>query len=279
MSSKLSVLITCKNEANNLRGCAASVRSITDELLVADSGSTDETLEIAAELGARIIEREYRTAGDFKNWAIPQARHRWVLLLDADERATPEMCAEIRGLLASGPRYDGYWVYRANHFLGHPVRYGAWANDRVLRLFDRDQGRYVGSTDHAEVAIASGRVSRLQARLTHHTMWSIADWERKLSRYATVQAQQHHAAGRLPSYSRLLLQLPLRFIRDFVLKGGFLDGAIGLQLAWMCAYHSFQKQAYLWAEHHGRSQPLDQSQKPEPDAEPALNPPVAERAA
>ena len=101
-----------------------------------NSGSTDSSIEIARELGCRIVEREYVTSGDFKNWAIPQAAHEWVMILDCDERITPQMAEEIRRELV-GPQHDGYWIYRRNVFLGHPLKYGPWKNDRCLRLFRR----------------------------------------------------------------------------------------------------------------------------------------------
>src|SRR5437868_997601 len=150
MTAKLTVIIPCKNERENIAACVACARQVADEVLVADSGSTDGTLEIAHELGCRTIEREYRTSGDFKNWAIPQAKHEWVFILDADERISAALAAEIRAVLAD-PQQNGYWVYRLNYFMGHAIRHGMWKNDRCLRLFRRDQGRYVGPTDHAEV--------------------------------------------------------------------------------------------------------------------------------
>src|SRR6187200_2042311 len=104
MSAKLSVIIPCKNERENLAACVRRARQVADEVLVADSGSTDGTLELARELGCRVVEREYRTSGDFKNWAIPQAANEWVFILDADERITPELSAEIRGAVAD-PRH------------------------------------------------------------------------------------------------------------------------------------------------------------------------------
>src|ERR1044072_6256172 len=99
MSAKLTVIIPCKNERENIRACIAGAQQVADEVLVADSGSTDGTLEIARELGCRIIEREYGTSGDFKNWAIPQAAHQWVFILDADERITAKLATEIRSTI------------------------------------------------------------------------------------------------------------------------------------------------------------------------------------
>ena len=253
MSAKLTVLIPAKNELANLPACLDAARQVADELLVADSGSTDGSLEYLRGRGdCRVIEREYRTSGDFKNWAIPQAAHEWVLLVDADERITSELAAEVRELLSRGPERDGYWVARTNHLMGRPVRHTCWGRDRVLRFFRRDLGRYDGPSDHGEVEISTGRVGALAGRLDHYTLWSWGDWLRKLDRYSLVQAEQWLAAGRKPSYRRLLLQPPLRFLRDYVLHRGFLDGAVGLQVAWSSAFYSFMKQARLWELHSGK---------------------------
>ena len=126
----------------NIRPCIESFHRLADEILIADSGSSDNTKEIALEFEkVRVIEREYITSGDFKNWAIPQAKHEWVLIVDADERVTSELAAEIDMELRRGPLEDGYWINRDNYFMGHPLRYGDARSDGVLRLFHRDRGR------------------------------------------------------------------------------------------------------------------------------------------
>ena len=242
----LTVLIPCKNERNYIGACIESVRSIGDEILVADSGSTDGTIEIARTLGSRVIEREYRTSGDFKNWAIPQAAHEWVLVIDADERVTPALAAEIRELFAKRPTCDGYRLRRVNYFLGRPIRYGDWGRDQLLRLFRRDMGRYVGHTDHADVHIPSGRIGRLHKRLIHHSFVSYSQCLAKSYRYASVQAKLWHAAGRRSSYLHLLTRGPLRFFRSYVVRLGFLDGVAGLQCSVLNGYGAYLKQACLW---------------------------------
>ncbi len=263
--SALTVIIPCKNEQVNIDRCIASVEAIADEVLVADSGSTDDTLARARRWSkCRIIEREYVHSGDFKNWAIPQARHPWVLLLDADERVTVELADEIRTTLRS-PAHDGYWIYRNNHFMGHRIRFGAWRNDRVLRLFRRDLSRYVGDTDHAEVSVTGGRVSKLRARLEHYTYWNYDQYLRKLERYTTHQARVWQAAGKRSRPLRLLGTIPLRFLHTYLVRGGFLDGLPGFQLSVMIAYYSFLKQARLWELQHAIPQsvlepPLDEVQ-------------------
>lgn len=245
MGAQLTVIIPCKNERENIGPCIVSARQIADEVLVADSGSTDGTLEYARELGCRIIEREYGTSGDFKNWAIPQATHEWVFILDADERITPQLADEIRRVV-SVPKHSGYWVYRLNHFMGHPVRFGPWKNDSCLRLFQRDVGRYLGLTDHAEVKLSSGTAGSLHERLTHYTCDSYSQYLPKIERYADVQARIWHAEGRRAKLRHLLFRFPLRFLQGYIGRLGFLDGLAGLQVCMLVAYLSWLKQAFLW---------------------------------
>lgn len=255
MRCKLTVIIPCKNERRNIRPCIESIRAVADEILVADSGSTDGTIEIAHGLGCRIIEREYVHSGDFKNWAIPQATHEWVLILDADERATPALLDEIRGILADPARQDGYWLFRNNYFMGHLIRHSGWQNESVLRLFHRDRGRYVGDTDHAEVQITTGRVGKLKQRVDHYTYWTYDHYFAKFHRYTQWQAEVWREQGKRPSVSALLLRGPLRFFRAYVLQLGFLDGLPGFQLCMLTGFYSFMKQARLWEQWYAKPQP------------------------
>jgi glycosyltransferase involved in cell wall biosynthesis len=248
----LTVIIPCKNEREHLAACIASAKLLAADVLVADSGSTDGSLEIARALGCRVIEREYRTSGDFKNWAIPQAANPWVLILDADERITPELAAEIARVLAD-PKHDGYRIPRLNHFLGHPIRHGPWQNDDCLRLFRRDLGRYVGPTDHAEVEMSRNCVGRLRERLIHYTCTSYEQYLPKLQRYAAVQAQVWYEKGRRTSLLQMHVRGPLRFLQCYVLRRGFLDGLAGLQVCALVAYLSYLKHAWLWELQHGRA--------------------------
>ena len=255
MTHKLTVLITCKNELKNIGLCIEAVRGIADELLIADSGSTDGTLEYVLSRGdCRVIEREYKTAGDFKNWAIPQAKHEWVLIVESDERVTPALAAEIRTLLDGEPTADGYWLSRLNHLMGRPVQYTDWGRDHVLRLVRRDLCRYVGPGDHGMSEVIGGKTGELKERLVHYTMWSWDQYLQKLDRYARLQAQQWYLAGRRPTWLSFLTRPPLRFLRDYVLHRGFLEGSAGLQLAWMSAFYTFLKQARLWELHYALPQ-------------------------
>jgi len=254
MAEKLTVIIPCKDEEANIRGCLHSAAKVADEIIVADSGSTDRTLDfVRREGGGRIIERDYVNSGDFKNWAIPQASHRWVLILDADERIPDRLAAEIRDVLRRGPSEDGYWIYRTSFFMGHRVRFSGWQNDRVLRLFHRDRGRYQGETDHAEVVLTSGRGGRLKHRMLHFSYWTYHDYFQRMERYSTYQALKWQQQGRRVNLLKLFFNLPLRFLQLYILRLGFLDGVVGLQVCTLTAAYSFAKQACLWQRLCGRS--------------------------
>ncbi|MEM8866282.1 MAG: glycosyltransferase family 2 protein [Planctomycetota bacterium] len=265
MPHGLTVLIPCKDERRHLPGAVASAQAIADEVLVADSGSTDGTLQLARELGCRVIEREYVTSGDFKNWAIPQATYDWVLIVDADERVSPKLAREIKQRLAKPATADGYWVRRVNQFFGKPLRFGSWRPTRLLRFFRRDFGRYVGDTDHAEVSISTGRVGKLRSPLHHLAIWSYERYLPKLYRYADVQAQLWHGRGRRTNIWQLVFRGPLRFGQDYVLRGGLFDGAAGLQSAVLVAYGSYLKQARLWElQQLAEQRQREQQQTPAP---------------
>lgn len=253
MPNGLTVLIPCKDEASNIRACIDSARSVADELLIADSGSTDGTLQLVRDdPDCRLIEREFVDSGNFKNWAIPQAACPWVFVLDADERITPQLASELRQLVNAGPRRQGYWVYRNNYFLGHRMRHTSWGNDRVIRLIHRDAGRYQEHTDHAEICLPPSQTGTLKHRLIHYTCWNYRSYLPKMFRYAEQQAALWDRQGRRASVRRLVGNGPLRFLRSYIAELGFLDGAAGLQVSILTGFYSFLKQATLWQIQHGR---------------------------
>jgi glycosyltransferase involved in cell wall biosynthesis len=257
MSAKLTALIPCKNERRNIRPCIESVRDIADEILIADSGSTDGTLDVVRDIGGcRIIEREYVNSADFKNWAIPQARHEWILLVDADERVPAKLADEVRVVLADPPSdVDGYWIGRRNHYLGYPIRHCGWNTDDVIRLFRRDESRYEARWVHAEVDLPSRRVKRLKTPLGHYTTWNTDGYLFKLNRYANWGAMNLRDETKHRSKLAIYLRLPARFLQLYFLRLGFLDGIPGFQVCMFTAFYSFLKQAKLWEMAHAVQQP------------------------
>lgn len=240
----VSATVITLNEQANLARCLRSV-AWADEIVVVDSGSTDRTLEIAEEHGARVFRQDWPGYVAQKNFALDRAAHRWVLSLDADEWVTAAGAAEIRRVLAA-PAADGYAVNRRSAFAGAFLR-GGWSPDWQLRLFRRDRGRFAGGRVHEAVCMDAGsRVDRLRERLPHHAYRSISDYVLRLDRYTTLAAATLRDQGRRPSWSRLLLSPPAAFCKTFILKRGYRDGVRGLLVAAGSAYYVLVKYGKLW---------------------------------
>jgi glycosyltransferase involved in cell wall biosynthesis len=256
MPNRLTVIIPCKNERKNLRLCVESVRPLADEIIVADSGSSDGTIEIARQLGCRVVEREYLNPASFKNWAIPQASHPWVLLVDADERMTLELAEEIRDVLRRNPPdKDGYWIGFRGFFMGHELRYAGW-NTAACRLIRRDVCRYPEGRIHEEMDLPTSRTGRLKGQFLHYSYWTYDEYLRKYTHYTRLGAMDLHDRGRRATFGSLLVRPMLRFVQMYLLRGGFLDGLPGLQVCMLTAFfNTFMKQARLWELHSAHPQP------------------------
>jgi glycosyltransferase involved in cell wall biosynthesis len=241
----LTACIIAFNEEANLPDCLASV-AFCAEVIVVDSHSSDRTREIAAEHGARVIERDWPGHIEQKNFAIDQATTEWVLCLDCDERVTPELQGEIERVLAA-PEHDGYEVARRNVYLGRWIRRGGWYPDAKLRLFRRARGRWGGINPHDHVRLdPPGPAPRLKGDLVHHTYGSIADHLKTIDYFSTIAAGEKLARGQRGVTLQLLLAGPFKFFNMFVLKLGFLDGWRGVIVASLGAYYVFLRYAKLW---------------------------------
>ncbi|RLD96439.1 MAG: glycosyltransferase family 2 protein [Aquificota bacterium] len=245
MREKLTVIVPTLNEEENLQACLESV-AWADEIIVVDSGSTDATLEIAQSLADRILEHEYINSATQKNWAIPQATHPWVMIVDADERVTPELKKEIQRVLEA-PKHQGYSIGRLNHFLGHPLRHGGWSpkEDRNIRLFMRDKGRYEDKEVHADV-IVEGSVGHLRHPLIHYSYRSLDQYFRKMERYTRWAAMDIAKKGSPVKWHHVTLRPLGDFIKLYFMKLGFLDGFPGLIIALLSAYYVMVKYSRAW---------------------------------
>jgi glycosyltransferase involved in cell wall biosynthesis len=252
MAEKLTVLIPCKNETHNIGPCIESARRVADEILVADSLSTDDTLEIARRVGGcRIIQREFIDHANFKNWAIPQASHPWVLVLDADERVTEELATEIHATLdRENPSLDAYRLRRDNFFLDYPIRHCGWSSATVIRLLRRDVCRYSFARVHERLEVEPKRVGTLRGKLLHYTCTSLDQWTAKQNRYSTVMAEDKHATGHWTCGLGIFGIPVVRFIHLYIIRGGFRDGVPGLIVSLSSAFYTFLKHAKLWQLNH-----------------------------
>ncbi len=241
---RISACIIALNEADRIDDCLASV-DFCDEILVVDSHSTDATRERAAARGAKVIERDWPGHVKQKEFAIRAAGHDWVLCVDADERVTPELRAEILALRDQGfPARAGWSFPRKTFYLGRFIEHGLWYPDRQLRLFDRRRGRWGGHDPHDKVLL-DGAPGRLRGDMLHYSYRDLDDHLRTIDKYTTIMARGLHDRGRRATALDLVTHPLARFVRGYVFKLGFLDGWRGLLIAFLAAHYARLKYAKL----------------------------------
>jgi len=263
---RLSVTIITHNEAEHIGAAIDSVRW-ADEILVVDSGSTDGTTDIARTSGATVITRDWPGYVDQKNFAAERASHDWIFSLDADERVTPALAAEIRALLAAGPTAPAYRIARVTFHLGRWLRTTDFYPDSQTRLYDRRAARWRGKYVHESVsADGHGPIGRLNEEIQHYSYRDLHDHLDRINHYTSLAARQMHEAGRRTWPLDLVVHPPAAFLRNFVLRRGFLDGGVGLTLSIVNAYAVFVKFAKLWELQRstGARVPSPESQNPGP---------------
>ncbi|HET6912076.1 MAG TPA: glycosyltransferase family 2 protein [Rhodanobacteraceae bacterium] len=241
----LSACIITLNEADRIGACIASL-AFCDEVVVVDSGSADGTREIATHAGARVIEHAFEGYRAQKDFAVKQARHDWVLCLDADERVTPALRDAIEAARDQGfAGAAGYRFARATEYFGRFLRHGNAYPDRVLRLFDRRRGGWNAGREIHEHVVLDGPVQTLAGDLEHVAYRSLDDQLARYRRYATMMAQHMHARGRRARWYNLIINPRWRFLRGYILRGGFRDGWRGLLFASLEADYTREKFARL----------------------------------
>lgn len=250
----LSVFIICQDEADRIGPVIRAVTGWVDEVVVVDSGSSDGTSELARSLGARVIHHDWPGYGPQKRFAEMQCRHEWLLNLDADEVPVPELEGEVRALFAAGPpAHQGYRI-RTVMALPHQRRPHRFApRHNYIRLYDRRHGRFADSATHDAVAMHSGTVASLRAIIVHYSIRNHADLIAKLNRYSTAQAAEIVALGKAGRYGalRTVTEFPLNLFRYFFLKGYWVFGLYGLELAAIIAFFRFARVAKVRETHRG----------------------------
>ena len=239
--SQISLIVTTLNEEKNLGRCLESARGV-GEVIVVDSMSTDGTLRIAGEYGARVFSREFVSNAHQKNWAMEQSTLEWVLILDADEYLSINLREEIAERIMSA-RENGFWLYRRNEFFGRVIMHCGWDRDRVLRLFRRGRGMYPERAVH-ECLELDGEAGRMRERLDHIPYRDLDDYIERMKSYSRRGALELHRGGRgwIPG---IFLRPVARFLRMYILQLGFLDGSAGLTLCSLAAISVFFKYAWL----------------------------------
>ena len=255
MRADLSVVVITRNAAETLDEVLAAAGRVSDDLVVVDSGSTDETMDIARSHGARVFERAWTGFADQKAFGNEQARHDRILSLDADEVLDDDLVAAIRSTRWHAPGRVGRLRFK-NMYLGRWMRHGGWGRDRHIRLFDRRTTRWDGRPVHEGLVLpADVEVVDLDGFVVHHTVRSISQHLQKIDRYTELARDAEGPA----SAWRMIVHPLWKFTRFYVLRAGFLDGREGLILAVMQAYETFLKYAKRHRAHRtGRQTSLRQ---------------------
>ena len=241
---KLSVVIIARNEEANLPRCLNSVKW-ADEILIGDCGSTDRTVEIAQSYGARIVTYEWTGFGPAKQTVSEQAEGEWVLSLDADEEVTDKLAEEIKAAVSSDRGVAGYSIRRRTLFLGRWMYHGGWYPDWVTRLYRRECGRISGNAVHEGIAV-DGPIARFNNDLLHYSYPTLEIYLQKLNRYTALAAQEALDRGQHASGWKIVANPCAKFIKQYVLRAGFLDGIEGFVLAVLSAGYVMIKYTKLW---------------------------------
>jgi len=249
---RLSAITITKNSAADIADCLDSL-AFCDERIVVDSGSDDDTVEIARSRGAQVTFHEWLGFGPQKNFALTLVQGDWVLWLDADERITPELAEAIKSTIAKNDA-DGYRISRQSTFCGRTMRHSGWFPDYVLRLFRRSKGRFSDDIGHDHV-ICTGKVARLPGLILHYPVHRLEDVLVKVDRYSTLGAQKLVGSGRRVWFVTGIVRGFFSFLRTYILRAGFLDGREGFLLAVANAEGTYYRFMKAWLATRRETEP------------------------
>jgi len=253
MTQKLSVAIITFNEEENIRRTLESIQW-ADEIVVVDSGSTDNTVAICREYTNIVMHQDWRGFAAQKNLAIEKTSGDWVLSLDADEPVEPELAEEIRRIIASPDGCDGYQIPRKTFFLGQLIRHGGWYPDYNLRLIRKGKGRFAERAVHEAIQV-QGKIGRTRHALLHYAFPDISGYMSSINKYsslAVVVMSERGISEAKIGWINILCRPMLTFIFKYVIRLGFLDGKHGLILNLFHSYYVFAKYAKAWEYEHKR---------------------------
>lgn len=242
----LSAIVITRNEAHNLHDCLQSMHGLVDEIIVVDSQSSDATVAIAQQHGAKVAQpSDWPGFGPQKNRALDLATCDWVFSIDADERVTPELAAEITQALQTGDTQIAYKVPRLSWYCGQFIHHAGWQPDYVLRLFKRGTAKFSDDLVHERV-VSDQKVIALQNHLLHYSYLNFSQVLSKVDAYSSASAQQAYARGKRSSVAGALGHGAWAFFRTYVIRRAFLDGPHGLALSISNAETSYYKYLKLW---------------------------------
>ncbi|MGM0579327.1 MAG: glycosyltransferase family 2 protein [Bacteroidota bacterium] len=244
---KISATIITFNEEQNIKRCLDTLLEVADEIIVVDSYSTDQTETICKQYEqVRFIKNEFKGHIEQKNFAIQQAKHEWILSLDADECLSEDLKTEIKIIKSADPdNSQAYSMPRLNNYCGQWIRHSGWYPDRKVRLWDREVGEWGGQNPHDKVILDNGvQAKRLNGDILHYTIPSLNAHIAQVNKFSDIAAQQLLESKKNHSATfKMILNPPFMFLKRYILNLGFLDGFYGLTIAVISAYAKFLKYA------------------------------------
>lgn len=239
MNQKISACIITLNEEDNIKTCLSSLNFV-DEIILVDSGSTDQTLKIAEEFTkVKIFYRKFDNYINQKNFCIEQTSHEWILSLDADEEVSENLKSEIQNLNLD-ESMDGYFIPRLTYYLGKWIYHSGWYPNFQLRFFKKSKGKFAGILVHETVQI-SGQVHHLKNPLHHYSYKNISDHLKFIDRYSDLCADEKFKKGKNSGVFIAIIKSVWKFIFMYFIKFGFLDGKVGLIISILGSYYNFLK--------------------------------------
>jgi len=244
---KISGVVITYNEENRIEDCLKSLLPFCDEIVLVDSFSTDQTLEIASKYKPRIFQKKPDTIISQINYATEQAENEWVFCLDADERVTDELINEIIRLKRDGFEADAYKVYRLNYYINDFYKYSGWYPDAKIRLFRRSKGYWGGDEPHYRVIVKSGaKVETIKKNIIHFSYRDLAHQIEKMNQFSSRSANDKIKTGQQLIVFHMVFNTIFKFLRCYIFQGGFLAGTKGLINSVINAFYVFSKYAKLW---------------------------------
>ena len=239
----LSVIIITKNEVNNISKCLESV-AWASEIIVVDSGSDDDTVEICRKHNATVVYNEWRGFGAQKNYALSLATQTWVLSIDADEQVSPALRQEIQKTISTPGKFVAWEIPRLSSFCGQYIRHSGWWPDYVTRLFHRGHARFTNDAVHEHVVV-NGLTGQLKHPLNHNSIQNLEQLLAKMNHYTSAGASMMNEKGITSSLPKALLRAAWAFVRTYFFKLGFLDGKYGVMLAISTAESTYYRHIKL----------------------------------
>lgn len=241
--AKITAIIPTLNEEERIQNSLKSAE-FADEIIVIDSYSTDNTVEIVTQSKARLLQRKFDDFSSQKNYAIDQASNDWIVWIDADEVLSPELQAEIKKVVENPKEYVGFYIYRVFFFKGKRMRYTGTQNDKLIRVFNRKFCRYEGKV-HEKIK-AEGKLATLENRIMHYSYISFDRYIIKLNQHSALKAEELFEKGMLITPFHIIIKPIARFIKHYFVKLGFLDGFYGFIISFALSYGVLVRYIKLW---------------------------------